>query len=80
MYSTRLARSLRLYAGVDGRASIRTTVPPGTEDLGVARFGVDFRLGSWLLDAGGLVGYAGNSASWGVSGGAAFALGGRRTP
>lgn len=78
LYSTRLARSLRLYANVDGRASIRTTVPPGTEDLGVARFGVDCRLGSWLLDVGGLLGYAGNSAHWGVTGGAALTLGRRR--
>ncbi len=80
LYSTRLARSLRFYAGVDGRASIRNTVPPGTEDLGAARIGVDCRLGSWLLDVGGLVGYAGNSASWGVTGGAAFTLGRRRGP
>ncbi len=77
LYSTR--RVLRLYLGVDGRASVRATVPPGTEDLGAARFGVDWRLGSWLLDLGGLVGYAGNSARWGVTGGAAFTLGRRRS-
>ncbi len=78
LYSTPLDTPLRLYVGVDGRASIRSTVPPGTEDLGAARFGVDLRLGRWLLDAGGLVGYAGNSASWGLTGGVALLVGRRR--
>ncbi len=80
LYSTALARPLRLYLGVDGRASTRSSVPLGTEDLGTVRFGADLRLGRWLLDAGGLVGYAGNSASWGLTGGAAFLLGRRRGP
>lgn len=80
IYLTPLARPLRLYLGVDGRASTRSSVPLGTEDLGTVRFGADLRLGRWLLDAGGLVGYTGNSASWGLTGGAAFLLGRRRGP
>ncbi len=78
VYSPRRLHHLRLYAGLDGLASTRDRVPVGTEDLGVVRFGVDYRLGRWLLDAGGLVGYAGNSPDWGLAGGVSFTAGRRR--
>ncbi|MGD2215539.1 MAG: hypothetical protein PVJ64_02235 [Gemmatimonadales bacterium] len=71
LYSLRRARPLRLFAGVTGRASVRSRVPIGTEDLGELLLGADYRLGRWLIDASGFVGYAGNSADWGVRGGVA---------
>ncbi|NIN72397.1 MAG: hypothetical protein GTO46_10870 [Gemmatimonadetes bacterium] len=71
LYSPVAARPLRLFAGVTGRASVRSRVPVGTEDLGELLLGADYRLGRWLIDTSGFVGYAGNSAAWGIRGGVA---------
>ncbi|UCF20096.1 MAG: hypothetical protein JSU87_01425 [Gemmatimonadota bacterium] len=67
---------LRLLGGVDGRASTRNKVPIGTEDLGEAYLGLDFRFGDWLIDAAAGLGYAGNSPDWKVEGGLAFLING----
>lgn len=66
----------RLYLGVDGRASTRSRVPIGTEDLGDLRIGGDYAIGRWLLDASVAVGFAGISPDWEVSGGLSLVLGG----
>jgi len=65
-------RPLRLFAAAAGQASTRDRVPLGTEDLGQLNLGADYRLGSWLVDVFGVVGYAGNSPAWGLGGGVAF--------
>lgn len=72
LYSPLGRRPLRLFASVNGQASTRNRVPVGTEDLGQASLGADFRVGHWLFDAFGGIGYAGNSADWGFGGGIAF--------
>lgn len=74
LYRPSRTRPIRLFAGVDGRASTRGTVPVGTEDLGEVRLGADVWLGRWLFDVGASVGYAGNSPDWGASGGVSFLL------
>lgn len=74
LYRLPRRRSLRLFAGLDGRASTRGTVPVGTEDLGEVSFGADYLVGSLLLDAAGHVGYAGISPDWGVTGGVSLLL------
>lgn len=68
-------RPLRLYAGLDGRASTRQRVPVGTEDLGELRLGGDYPLGRWLLDAGASIGFAGISPDWEIGGGISLTLG-----
>ncbi len=60
---------------MDGRVSTRGEVPLGTEDLGRARVGADYRRARWLVDGGGFLGYAGNSPDYGVFGGVAYLLG-----
>lgn len=66
------ASRLRAYGAVDGRISTRGTVPIGTEDIGRALLGADFKLGPVLIDLGGGVGYAQNSPDWTLFGGAAL--------
>lgn len=75
LYSPSPFHPLRIFAAVDGQASTRGRVPLGTEDLGRLNLGADYRVGRWLLDAFGVLGYAGNSADWGVGGGVALVLG-----
>lgn len=75
LYSIAGAQTLRAYASIGGRASTRGEVPVGTEDLGVVGIGADYRFSRWRLDAAGLVGYAGNSPSWGVTAGVALLFG-----
>lgn len=60
---------IRAFLGVDGRASTRGRVPVGTEDLGEARFGVDYLVGPIRLDAGAAIGFTEISPDWGISGG-----------
>ena len=74
-YRFELPARLRLFAGLYGHASTRGEVPIGTEDQGEVSFGADLKLGRWLFDFGGLVGYAGNSPDWGVGGGVSLTLG-----
>lgn len=67
---------LRLFLGVDGRASTRDRVPVGTEDLGEFRAGAEWRFGEWLVDGGLAAGYAGTSPDWGLAAGIAWLVGG----
>ncbi len=78
LYVPLVDRPLRLFAGLNGRASTRDRVPLGTEDLGQMNLGVDYKLGHWLLDVFGTLGYAGLSAEWGFGFGAAFLIPDRR--
>jgi hypothetical protein len=75
LYGPHAALPLRVYAGVIGRASARSTVPIGTEDTGDVLAGADLRLGRWLIDASGAIGYAGLSPDWRVTGGIALLVG-----
>ncbi|NIR45663.1 MAG: hypothetical protein GWN99_14785 [Gemmatimonadetes bacterium] len=75
LYDLGLPQRLRVRAGAYGRASTRQRVPVGTEDIGELMLGLDFRLGSWLVDFGGFAGYAGNSGDWGLAGGVALLIG-----
>ena len=67
---------MRVFVGINGRASIRATVPPGTEDTGKVMLGLDYRTGRFLVDLGGGFGYVENSPDWSVATGAALVLGG----
>ena len=62
----RAGSRVRLAFGLEGRASTRGTVPRGTEDLGEAVVGVDYRLGSWLLDMAMSGGIVADSPDWGI--------------
>jgi hypothetical protein len=67
---------LRMFGGIDGRASTRNRVLIGTEDLGEFYLGLDYRLGRWLIDTAAGLGYAGSSPDWKVAGGISFLIDG----
>lgn len=60
---------LRLALGVDGRASTRSRIAVGTEDLGRLRAGAEWRLGAIALDVAVGRGFAGDSRGWSVEAG-----------
>ena len=71
----RAGPDLRLALGLEGRASTRDRVPLGTEDLGEAVIGGDYRFGPWILDVALTHGLVEDSSEWGVRVGWAYASG-----
>jgi hypothetical protein len=71
----RAGSRVRLALGLEGRASTRGTVPRGTEDLGEVVIGVDYRVGSWLLDMAMTGGIVADSPDWGLRLGWGYAPG-----
>lgn len=71
---------LRLSVGIDGLANTRDVIPLGTEDVGEATAGAEWRVGAWQIDLGLGRGYAGNSPDWRVVGGIAWNWSGSRVP
>jgi hypothetical protein len=67
----------RLALALDGRASTRDRIPLGTEDLGEAIIGGDYRLGRWVLDLALTYGLVEDSSEWGVRLGWAYTKGER---
>ncbi len=70
----RMGPRLRLAAGLRGRASTRSRVPRGTEDLGEARLAAELRAGATALDLGVARGFARNGPGWRVQAGVAWTL------
>jgi hypothetical protein len=71
----RAVPNMRLALGVRGRASTRNRIPLGTEDLGEAIIGGDYRFGPWILDMALTYGLVQDSSKWGVTVGGAYTRG-----